>query len=78
MQFPKTTLPNFAIDLEFKLKEMVRNQTGLTNQFEIQLQRQTKNGETENDAFKRAVLDQLGLELVPSREPVEMLVVEKM
>jgi hypothetical protein len=27
--------------------------------------------------LKQAVLDQLGLELVPSYEPIEMLVVEK-
>ena len=29
------------------------------------------------EALKEALLDQLGLELVPSREPIEMLVVEK-
>lgn len=29
------------------------------------------------DALKKAVLDQLGLELVPDHRPVEMLVVEK-
>jgi hypothetical protein len=29
------------------------------------------------DGLKQAVLDQLGLDLVPSREPTEMLVVEK-
>jgi hypothetical protein len=29
------------------------------------------------DGLKRVVLDQLGLELVPSRESIEMLVVEK-
>ena len=29
------------------------------------------------DGLKQALLDQLGLELVPSREPIEMLVVEK-
>ena len=27
--------------------------------------------------LKHAVLDQLGLDLVPSREPIELLVVEK-
>jgi uncharacterized protein (TIGR03435 family) len=30
-----------------------------------------------NETLKKAMLDQLGLELVPSHEPVEMLVVEK-
>ena len=29
------------------------------------------------DGLKQALIDQLGLELVPGREPVEMLVVEK-
>jgi hypothetical protein len=29
------------------------------------------------DLARKALLDQLGLELVPSREPIEMLVVEK-
>ena len=29
------------------------------------------------DLLNKALLDQLGLELVPSREPIEMLVVEK-
>jgi hypothetical protein len=30
-----------------------------------------------HNTTKRVVLDQLGLELMPSREPIEMLVVEK-
>jgi uncharacterized protein (TIGR03435 family) len=30
-----------------------------------------------HDALKQALLDQLGLVLVPSRQPVEILVVEK-
>jgi hypothetical protein len=29
------------------------------------------------DLLNKTLLDQLGLELVPSREPIEMLVVEK-
>jgi uncharacterized protein (TIGR03435 family) len=29
------------------------------------------------EAIKQALLDQFGLELVPGREPVEMLVVER-
>jgi uncharacterized protein (TIGR03435 family) len=77
MVFPNTTLALFVTDLEFKLKEKVRDQTGLTGHFEIQLQWQSKDGETENDSFKRAVLEQLGLDLVPSRESIEMVVVEK-
>ena len=45
--------------------------------FAIDLKWDWKDGESENEAFKQAVLDQLGLDLAPSREPVEMLVVEK-
>jgi len=77
MESPNETLANFAIYLEFKLKQMVRNQTGLTGHYEIQLRWQAKDGEADNDAFKRAVLEQLGLELVSTNMPVEMLVVEK-
>jgi uncharacterized protein (TIGR03435 family) len=32
---------------------------------------------TNPDGLKQAVLDQLGLELVPSQEPIEFLVVER-
>jgi uncharacterized protein (TIGR03435 family) len=77
VQYPKTTLYNFALDVEFQLKETVRDRTGLTNQFQIELHWIAENVETEKDAYRKAVLDQLGLELVPSREPLEMLVVEK-
>jgi len=33
--------------------------------------------EDERSRIRQALLDQLGLELVPAREPIEMLVVEK-
>ena len=35
-----------------------------------------KNDEQQDDGLRRALVDQLGLELVSSREPVEMRVVE--
>jgi len=38
---------------------------------------ETGNVEADHEALKQALLDQLGLELVPSRQPIEMLVVEK-
>jgi uncharacterized protein (TIGR03435 family) len=55
----------------------VFDQTGLTNRIALDLRWKKLPGETVVDTTKRVVLDQLGLELVPSREPVEMLVVEK-
>jgi uncharacterized protein (TIGR03435 family) len=36
-----------------------------------------QEGESAKEALKQAVLDQLGLELVPTNMPIEMLVVEK-
>jgi uncharacterized protein (TIGR03435 family) len=53
------------------------NQTRLDKFYDIQINWRPRAGESDQDAFKRALLEQLGLELVPGREPVEMLVVEK-
>ena len=54
------------------------DQTGLTQHFSIDL-KWDERGRRDPDhaALKQAILDQLGLELVPSHEPVEMLVMEK-
>jgi len=67
----------FAADLENHLEIPVLDQTGLTNRYAIDLRWNKRPGETTADTTKRVVLDQLGLELVPSREPIEMLIVEK-
>jgi len=70
-------LPELAGFCEGKLGIPVLDRTGNTNKYDIDIKWQWQDKESEKDAFKRAVLDQLGLELVPSREPIEMLVVEK-
>jgi uncharacterized protein (TIGR03435 family) len=49
--------------------------TGITNRFDFDLKWQL--GQSEKSAFRQALLNQLGLELVPTNMPVEMLVVEK-
>ena len=72
------TLANFAGLLEQAARIPILDQSGLTNRFDIDFS--CKNSDVQNrnlDAVNRA-LDQLGLELVPSRESIEMLVVEKM
>jgi uncharacterized protein (TIGR03435 family) len=73
-------------DFESYLHVPVIDQTGLAGRFDVDL---TWDDEmkwddstgrfyfTNPDGLKQAVLDQLGLDLVPSREPIEMLVVEK-
>lgn len=59
------------------LKTIVHNQTEIQGRYDITLQWQRKAAETEVEAFKRAVLEQLGLEFVPSRESLKYLIVQK-
>jgi uncharacterized protein (TIGR03435 family) len=54
----------------------VIDQTGLTQHFRIDLRWPAQHPRP-FEVLEQAVLDQLGLELVPGRAPVEMLVVEK-
>jgi uncharacterized protein (TIGR03435 family) len=64
--------------LEQAFEVPVVDQTGLKQHFSIDLKwRPQTNRADALEAVKQAVLDQLGLELVSSREPVEMLVMEK-
>jgi uncharacterized protein (TIGR03435 family) len=56
----------------------VVDQTGLTQNFDIDLTWNEQDGQDSNrEALKQVLLDQLGLELVPANMPIEMLVVEK-
>jgi uncharacterized protein (TIGR03435 family) len=49
----------------------------LTGPYDVDLKWKPKLGQSDQDALRQALLDQLGLQLVPGREMVEMLVVEK-
>jgi uncharacterized protein (TIGR03435 family) len=76
------SMKNLAQFLEMYLAYPVLDRTGVSNHFDINLKlnmdelpRDWKDHSI--DDFRPALLDQLGLELVPSREPIEMLVVEK-
>jgi uncharacterized protein (TIGR03435 family) len=75
---PISTLATFA---EGIFSRPVLDQTGLTNNFDFKLAWSVygkKRGDYPNlDGLKKAFLDQLGLELVPTNMPIEMLVVEK-
>jgi uncharacterized protein (TIGR03435 family) len=71
------TMSDFAKYLETKLGSHVIDETGTTNRFDVKLQVQEQPGESKEDALKRSLLEQLGLELAPTNMPVEMLVVEK-
>jgi uncharacterized protein (TIGR03435 family) len=71
-----------ANQLENCCKIPVINQTGLTDNFDFEFN-WNNNGRLvgaadypDLDALKKALAGQLGLELVPGHEPIEMLIVE--
>ena len=76
--FVNQPLRTLAGLLENYFQIPVINQTGLTGNFDINLKWNEPDWRHHNpDALKEALIEQLGLELAPSREPIEMLVVEK-
>jgi uncharacterized protein (TIGR03435 family) len=64
-----------ADQLEGLLQIPTVDQTGLNKNFDINLK--WNRIDPQHDSLRNALLDQLGLELVPGRESIEMLVVEK-
>jgi uncharacterized protein (TIGR03435 family) len=70
-----TPISDLAANLENLLQIPVIDQTGIASRYDIDL-KWNKN-DPQHDSLKQALIDQLGLELVPSRKPIEMLVVEK-
>jgi uncharacterized protein (TIGR03435 family) len=67
----------FPGSIESNMGLPVLDETGLSGNYDLQLNWKPKPGESVKDAFRRALLEQLGLELVPDRAPIEELVVEK-
>jgi uncharacterized protein (TIGR03435 family) len=75
VNLPLTGLVDY---LEYYLGIPVVDQTSLTRRFDIDLKVNEQDWQQHNpDALKQVLLDQLGLELVPTNMPIEMLVVEK-
>ena len=62
--------------LEQKLKRPVVDRTGPTQNFNIDLRWDARDPD-QAEAIKEALMNRLGLELAPSRERVEMLVMER-
>jgi uncharacterized protein (TIGR03435 family) len=77
MTMKNQTMADFARYLEQSIGQPVADQTGTTNRFDFTLQVQARQGETSTDALKRAILEQLGLVIIPVHTPVEMLVVDR-
>jgi len=63
--------------LEYYFAMPVIDQTGLSSHFSIDLRWPATPGHTNLEGLKQALLEQLGLELVPTNLPVEMLVMER-
>jgi len=81
-----TTRPSdfcLAMELELIFGKPVIDQTGLTRKFNIELRWSDEaewvggKSDPEHPALKQALLDQLGLELVPATMPIEMLIVRQ-
>ena len=70
-------LSGFFGTIESRVGVPVLDETGLTGNYDLQLQWKRGPGESDKGAFVRAVREQLGLELVPATRPIEMLIVEK-
>ncbi len=66
-----------ATYLEGYFRVPVIDQTGLEQNFSMDLRWRENNYRDNPDGLKQALLDKLGLELVPTNLPVEMLVMEK-
>ncbi len=72
------TMDELAMMLEYTLKIPVINQTKLTGNFDFQIQWNEDGPDYPNpEGLKQALKRQLGLELVPTNMPIEMLVVGK-
>jgi uncharacterized protein (TIGR03435 family) len=74
---PNLSLASLAELLEGYFQLPVIDQTGVATAFDIDLTWDEQEYQKNPDGLKQVLLDQLGLELVPSRQPVEMLVMEK-
>ncbi|MEO5802970.1 MAG: TIGR03435 family protein [Verrucomicrobiota bacterium] len=75
----RLSLASFADNLEQSFfKQPVIDQTGLTNYYEIDLTWRTDGDPSAQlKQLKETILEKLGLELVSSNEPIQILVVER-
>jgi uncharacterized protein (TIGR03435 family) len=72
------SLAGLIPNLEEVFEVPIIDRTGLTGRYDVQLKwHESNSGHTNPEDLKQALLDQLGLELVPGRESIEMLIIEK-
>jgi uncharacterized protein (TIGR03435 family) len=70
-------LSDFASQFDSILGIPIFDETGIQGNYNCTLTWKPRPGESMNDAFKRAVSEQLGLEFASGRKTIPMLVVEK-
>jgi uncharacterized protein (TIGR03435 family) len=71
-------ISNLGWFLEGYFEMPVIDKTGLQGNFDIELKWEDPSWSKHNlEAFKKVMLDELGLELVPANQPLEVLVIEK-
>jgi uncharacterized protein (TIGR03435 family) len=76
--YTDSQLSNFAGNLEYALKIPVIDQTELAGSFDFHLKwNQSDDSSFNLENLKQSLTDQLGLELIPTNMPIEMLVIEK-
>jgi len=71
------SMDTLAYLTENTFKQVVIDRTGLNKSYDYVLDDAVFNGNASRESVEKYLLEHFGLELVPSREPVEMLVVEK-
>lgn len=77
VKFMGQAMSDFVNVLEQYFRTPVIDQTGLSGNFDFNLVWNEKPDRQNPEGFKQAMLDELGLELVPGHEAVEMLVLQK-
>ena len=75
--FQDQPVSSLVKNLQGSFDRPILDRTGLTGNYDISLDITLGPGDSESDAIARTLPTQLGLELVPGRESMEMLVVEK-
>jgi uncharacterized protein (TIGR03435 family) len=77
IKWNRQPLSKIGVFLENELEVPVVDQTGGTGDCSIDLTWQEHGADLVHHALKQALLDQLGLELAPGRETIEVLMLEK-
>jgi uncharacterized protein (TIGR03435 family) len=71
------TIASLVKNLQPEFKQPILDRTGLAGTFDVSLDISFGNGLSESDAVRQALPVQLGLQLAPAREPLDILIVEK-